>query len=340
MKKIFSRIRSRIVPGIGIDLGSSNTRVYVEGRGVVMEIPSALAINVKTNQLVEVGEKVKEYLGRRAGNVMVVGPLKNGKIVDVAIAAAFLRYCIGNAYPRHWWQKILRPRTVITVQRGATEVEKFAMESAAHMAGAGDVFLLESPMAAAIGTGLPVTERSGCMIVEVGGSSSCAAVVSEAGIVADRVCPGGDVFDLCIFDHMRTTYNMEIDAATAESVKMTIGSACSIGSEQDMEVVGKDISSNELRKVMVTSEEVRKAIAGQVSYIVECARETIQEAGPKYAKGLRERGIVISGGGSLLRGLDEQLAKETGLDVARSENQTLSAVKGVGVVLEELSRVA
>ena len=215
---------------------------------------------------------------------------------------------------------------MITVQRGATEVEKFAMESAAHMAGAGDVFLLESPMAAAIGTGLSVAERSGCMIVEVGGSSSCAAVVSEAGIVADRVCPGGDVFDLCIFDHMRTTYNMEIDAATAEFVKKTIGSAYHVEPEWDMEVEGKDISSDGTRKVMVSSEEIRKVLAGQVSLIVESVREVIREAGPKYAKGLRERGIVLSGGGSLLRGLDELLAKETGLDVVRSENQTLSAV--------------
>ena len=334
---MFSKIRSRIAPDIGVDLGSTNTRVCVVGRGVVLEIPSAQAINMKTDQVVEVGEKAKDYLEHRAGDVIVVGPLKNGRIADVGITAAFLRYCIEKASPRHWWRKILKPRVLITVQSGVTEVEKFAMESAAHMAGAGDVFLLESPMAAAIGAGMPVTERPGCMIVEIGGSSCCAAVFSETGIVADRVCPGGDVFDLCIFDHMRTTYNMEIDSASAESVKMTIGSAYSVGAEQDMEVAGMDVESGVPRKVMITSEEVRKALTGQVSYIVECARKAIEEAGPKYAKGIRGRGIVLSGGGSLLRGLDELLAKETGMKVVRAKAPTYSAIEGVGMVLKELN---
>lgn len=335
---MFSKIRSRIAPDIGVDLGSTNTRVCVVGRGVMLEIPSALAINMKTDQVVEVGEKAKDYLGHRAGDVIVVGPLKNGWIADVGITAAFLRYCIEKVSPRHWWRKILKPRVLITVQSGVTEVEKFAMESAAHMAGAGDVFLLESPMAAAIGAGMPVTERSGCMIVEIGGSSCCAAVFSEAGIVADRVCPGGDVFDLCIFDHMRVTYNIEIDSASAESVKKTIGSACSVGAEQDMEVAGMDVESGVPRKVMITSEEVRKALAGQVSCIVECARKAIEEAGPKYAKGIRGRGIVLSGGGSLLRGLDELLAKEIGLKVVRAEAPASCAIDGVGMVLKELNR--
>lgn len=335
---MFTKIRSLIAPDIGIDLGSSNTRVCVVGRGIVLELPSALAINIQTNRLVEVGEKAKEYLGRRAGNVMVVGALKNGKIVDIHHTSAFLRHCIEKVCPWHWWRKILKPRVVITVQSGISEVEESAMVAAAHMAGAGDVFLLDSTMAAAIGAGLPVTERSGCMIVEIGGSSCCAAVISDAGIVADRVCPGGDVFDLCIFDHMRKTYNLEIDAAAAESVKMTIGSACPIGPELDMEVSGRDIASGAPRKVVVTSEEVRKALAGQVSYMVECAREAIEEAGPKYAKGLRGRGIVLSGGGSLLRGLDELLAKETGLRVVCAEAPASSAIEGLGMVLNELNR--
>ena len=335
---MFTKIRSLIVPDIGIDLGATNTRVCVVGRGVVMELPSAMAINMKTDQVVEVGEKAKDYLGRKAGDVIVVGPLKNGRIVDASVTAAFLWHCIEKVCQQHWWRKILKPRVLITVQSGVTEVEKFAMESAAHMAGAGDVFLLESPMAAAIGAGMPVTERPGCMIVEIGGSLCCAAVISDAGIVADRVCPGGDVFDLCIFDHMRTTYNMEIDSASVESVKMTIGSAYSMGSEQDMEVTGQDIAGGVPRKVMITSEEIRKALSGQVSLIVECVREVIHEAGPKYAKGIMDRGIVLSGGGSLLRGLDELLAKETGMKVVRTKAPTYSAIEGVGMVLKELNR--
>lgn len=336
---MFSKIRSRIVPDIGIDLGSTNTRVCVVGRGVVLEIPSVLAINMKTDQVVEVGEKAKDYLGRRAGNVIVVGPLKNGRIVDASITAAFLWHCIEKVCQRHWWRKILKPRVVITVQSGVTEVEKFAMESAARVAGAGEVLLLESPTAAAVGAGLPVAEPSGFMIVEIGGSSCSAVMIADAAVVADRVCPGGDVFDLCIFDHLRTTYNMEIDAATAESVKKTIGSVCPFESEQDMEVAGTDIASGGPRKVMVTSEEIRKALSRQVSLIVECVREVIHEAGPKYAKVIMDRGIVLSGGGSLLRGLDELLAKETGLKVVRAEAPATSAIEGVGVVLNELNCV-
>ena len=330
---MFSKIGTLIVPDIGIDLGSTTSRVCMKSRDAILEVPSALAVNTSADRVIEVGEKAKRYLGRRVGNVMVVSPLKHGRVVDVEIAAAFIRFCLEKVLPRRWWRKFIKPRITVVVRRDATGVEKCAIEVAGQKAGAGDVRFVEAPMAAAIGTGLPVTERSGCMIVEIGGSSCCAAVVSEAGIVADRVCPGGDVFDLCIFEHLRTTYNMEIDAATAESVKKTIGSACHVEPERDMEVEGKDISSDRSRTVMVTSEEIRKVLAGQVSLIVKSVCEVIREAGPKYAKGIRNRGIVLSGGGSLLRGLDEMLAKETGFDVVRVDNPESSSIKGVGAMI-------
>lgn len=333
---MFSIVRNWISPDLGIDLGSTTTRVYVQGRGVVLEIPSALAIDVGSDQIIEVGEAAECYLGHRAGKVMVVGPLKNGRIVDVDIAAAFLRHCIEKVFPRQLWRKSTRPRAVITVRRGVTEVEKCVMELAAYKAGMGDTFLLEAPMAAAIGAGLPVTDNFGGMVVEIGGHACRTAVISEAGIIADRTCPGGDVFDLCVLSHMGSAYNMAIDARTAEMVKTTIGSVSPVGQKTDMEVFGEDLESGLPRKVTVTSEEIRRVLGGQALFIVKNVLEVIRESAPRFSKELREQGIVLTGGGSLLRGLDELLAKETGLKVVRAEVPASSAIEGVGMVLKEL----
>lgn len=333
---MFSKIRSRIVPDIGIDLGAMNMRVFVKGKGVALEVPTVVALQTGTKRVFAVGEESKDMLGRTPGNIVAVRPMMSGMIADYDLTEALLRFVFGKVFVRRWWRRLIKPRAVITVPSGITEVEKYAVEMAAHAAGAGDVFLIERSIAAAIGAGLPVSEPSGCMIVEIGASTCEVAIISLAGIVHSCCLPtAGDAMTASIVDYFHRQ-KLAIGERDADAIKTTIGSACPTESEQIMEVNGRDSETGKPKVLKVTAEEVREALKTSVSAIVKAVRETIARCEPDLYNGLMESGFVLSGGGSLLRGLDELLARETGLKVVRAENPLTSTVEGTGVVLDEI----
>lgn len=328
------------MPDIGIDLGAMNTRVFVKGKGVVLEVPTVVAIQPDSKRVLAVGEEAKEMLGRAPGNIVAVRPLKGGVIADYDLTEAFFRFVFGKLFARRWWRRLIKPRAVITVPSGITEVEKYAVEMAAHAAGAGDVFLIERSIAAAIGAGLPVSEPSGCMIVEIGASTCEVAIISLAGIVHSCCLPtAGDAMTASIVDYFHGQ-KLNIGERDAEAIKTSIGSACPIGPEQSMEVNGRDGETGKPKALKVTAEAVREALKTSVSVIVKAVRETLARCEPDLYNGLMESGFVLSGGGSLLRGLDELLARETGLKVVCAENPFTATVDGAGVVLDEIDFLA
>ena len=335
---MFSKIRSRIAPDIGIDLGAMNTRVFVKGKGVVLEVPTVVAIQTYSKRVLAVGDDAKEMLGRTPGEIVVVYPLKGGVIADYDLTEAFLRYVLEKVFTRPWWARCFKPRAVIAVPSGITEVEKCAVETAAHAAGVGEVFLIERPMAAAIGAGLPVSEPRGCMIVDVGASTCDVAVISLAGIVhiVSERAASGDAMDDCVLNHMRQAHRLLVDEQTAEAVKRMVGSACSVDSEPNMDMRGRDIVMDDVKTVKVTAEEIRSALAKPVSHLVSIVRQVRELCEPKLATDIADCGIVLTGGGSLLRGLDKFLSKEVRIPVRLADNPLLATVEGTGVVLDEI----
>ena len=337
MKKMFSEIRSRIVPDIGIDLGSMNTRVFVKGKGVALEVPTVVAIRPDSKRVLAVGDDAKEMLGRAPGNIVAVRPLKGGVIADYDLTEAFFRYVFGKVFTRPWWARSFKPRAVIAVPPGITEVEKCVVETAAHAVGVGDVFLIERSMVAAIGAGLPVSEPKGCMIVDIGASTCDAAIISLAGIVHSSCLPtAGDAMTSSIVDYFHGQ-NLDIGECDAEAVKISIGSVSPMESEQSMEVNGRDSETGKPKTQKVTSEEIREALKKPVSEIVDAVRKTLMRCEPQLFADLKGSvGIVLSGGGSLLRGLDKLLSKEVGIPVRHADNPMAATVDGVGVVLGEI----
>ena len=332
---MFSWLLGYFSNDIGIDLGTANTLVYVKDRGIVLREPSVVAIQQGSNRVLAVGEEAKRMLGRTPGNIVAIRPMKAGVIADFEVTEAMLRYFIRKAHNRKW---VVRPRIIISVPSGITEVEKRAVKDSATHAGAREVYLIEEPMAAAIGVGLPVQEPAGNMIVDMGGGTTEVAIISLAGIVLSRsVRVGGDEMDEAIVQYLKRVYNLMIGERTAEEIKITIGSAYPLGEEMSMEVKGRDLVAGLPKTLTITSEEIREALQEPVSAIVEAIRITLERCPPELSSDLVDRGIVLAGGTSQLRGMDKLLAEQTGLPVHVAEDPLSAVAEGTGVVLHELN---
>ena len=306
--------------------------VYVRGRGIVIDEPSVLARDQETKEILAVGNKAKEMVGRTPGNIVAIRPLRDGVIADFDTTERMLRDFLVKANRRMSW---VRPRVVIAVPSGVTEVEKRAVIDAAISAGAKDARVIEEPMAAAIGVGLPVQEPTGNMIVDIGGGTTEVAVISLGGIVAHRsIRIGGDEMDDAIIQHIRRHYNLLIGERTAETIKKTIGTACPQETESSLEVRGRDLVTGLPKSITITSEEVREALAEPVASILEGVKVTLEQTPPELAADIMDRGIVMAGGGALLTGLDQLIAGETGMPVHVTEEPLQAVVKGTGLVLE------
>lgn len=327
---------------IGIDLGTANSLVYAKDRGIVLREPSVVAIQAGSKRVLAVGEDAKNMLGRTPGNIVAIRPMKSGVIADYDITEAMLSYFIGKVSPKRIYSRYCKPRVVIAVPSGITEVEKRAVEDAGKAAGAGEVFLIEEPMAAAIGVGLPVSEPSGSMIVDIGGGTCEVAIISLAGIVHSYSArqAGGDAMDNCIINYLKREYNFAIGERTAEMIKIDIGSACPLDEELEIDVRGVDIVQGLPFTRKVTSQEIREALRDPVLQIVAAIRSTLDKCEPELASDLVDRGIVLSGGSSQLRGLDRLIAQETRLPVTLADDPLSAVAEGTGAILNELDFLA
>ena len=319
---------------MGIDLGTANTLVYVKGRGIVIDEPSVVAVDRDRKEPLAVGSEAKNMLGRTPGNIIAIRPLKDGVIADFDITQTMLKYFINKAYSR---RGPFRPRVVVGIPSGVTGVERRAVQDAALQAGAREAYVIEEPMAAAIGAGLPVEEPTGSMVVDIGGGTTEVAIISLGGLVtAKSIRVAGDELDEAIVQYVKRTYNMLIGERTGEEVKMTIGSAYSSGKEETMEIRGRDLVTGLPRTLRVTSEEIRKAIQEPVSSILEAIKITLENTPPELAADIMDRGIVMTGGGALLKGLDTLISKETGMPVHVADEPLLCVVKGTGKCLDNI----
>jgi len=332
---MWSNILGLFSNDIGIDLGTANTLVYVKDRGIVLREPSVVAVQAGTKRLLAVGEEAKRMLGRTPGNIVAIRPMKAGVIADFEITEAMLRYFIRKTQGR---RKMVRPRVIIAVPSDITEVEKRAVKDSAIHAGAREVFLIEEPMAAAIGVGLPVQEPAGNMIVDIGGGTTEVALISLAGVVFSRsVRVGGDEMDECIAQYMKRVYNLMIGERTAEEVKISIGSAYPVEEEITMEVKGRDLVAGLPKTITISSGEIREALQEPVSSIIDAIRITLERCPPELAADLVDRGMVLAGGGALLKGIDKLIAEQTGLPVHVADDPLSAVAEGTGVVLNELN---
>ena len=339
---MFGKIKSLFATDIGIDLGTANCLVYVKNRGIVMREPSVVAIQAGSKRVLAVGEEAKRMLGKTPGNIVAIRPMKSGVIADFDITEAMLKYFIEKVCPPRFYSRYTKPRMVIAVPSGITEVEKRAVEDAAHAAGAGEVFLIEEPMAAAIGVGLPVSEPEGSMIVDIGGGTCEVAIISLAGIVHSYSArqAGGDAMDDAIIKHIKDQYNLLIGERTAEEIKIKIGSAHELTEEMTLEVRGRDIVEGLPKTLTITSQEIREALKDPVNLIVDAVRTTLDRCAPELSADLVDRGLVLSGGSSQLRGLDKLLAEKTGLPVVVADDPLSAVAEGTGVVMNEIDFLA
>ncbi len=322
---------------IGIDLGTANTLVYVRGKGIVLIEPSVVAVDAATNEVLAVGHKAKAMLGKTPRKIHAVRPMKDGVIADFEIAEGMLKSLIKKVTPT---KSLFRPKILIAVPSGITGVEKRAVEDSALHAGAQEVILIEEPMAAAIGVDLPVHEPSANMVIDIGGGTTEIAIISLGGIVESRSLRiAGDEFDECIINYMRRTYNLMIGPRTAEEIKIAIGSAYPLGdNELEMEVRGRDQVAGLPVTKRINSVEIRECLAEPIQQIVEAVKLTLEKCPPELAADLVERGMVLAGGGSLIKNLDKALIKETGLPVIIAPNPLLVVCLGTGKALEYLDK--
>ncbi|HQL08950.1 MAG TPA: rod shape-determining protein [Lentisphaeria bacterium] len=331
----FDKIKSLLSNDIGIDLGTMNTLVYVVDRGVVLQEPSVVAINADTGKVLAVGSQAKIMIGRTPGNIRAIRPMREGVIADAEVTDEMLRYFIRRASGRF---KIMQPRVLIAVPTGITGVETRAVQDSARRAGARDVRLVQEPLASAIGVGLPVEEPTGSMVIDIGGGTTEVAIISLANIVhSASVKCAGDAMDESIVKHMKKVHNLLIGERTAEEIKIQIGSAYKMDEEKQMEVKGRDIGQHGSclpRMVTITSEEIREALSEPVSRIVYAVRTALDTCKPELSADLIDNGIVLAGGGALLRGLDRLLSEETGLAVSVASDALRAVVNGTGVMLE------
>ncbi len=320
---------------IGIDLGTANTLVYVKDQGIVLREPSVVAINSGTNEVLAVGDDAKRMLGRTPGNIVAIRPLRDGVIADFDVTEAMLRHFIRKV---NNGRKRSNPRVVIAMPSGITEVERRAVRESAEQAGAREVHLIEEPMAAAIGVGLPVQDAAGNMIVDIGGGTTEVALISLSGIVYSRsVRTAGDEIDESITHYMKRAYNLMIGERTAEEIKIRLGSAVALPKEINMDVKGRDLVAGLPKTINISSKEIRDAMMDPLKTIVDAVRTTLERCPPELAADLVDRGIVLAGGGALLRGLDQLLRNETGLPVHVAEDPLSAVAEGAGKVLSELA---
>jgi len=322
---------------MGIDLGTANTLVYVKGQGIVLSEPSVVAINKDRNDEVQaVGNDAKNMIGRTPGNIVAIRPMKDGVIADFEITEQMLRYFMRKVHNR---KQLVTPRVAISVPSGITSVEQRAVTESARNAGAKQVYIIEEPMAAAIGAGLPVQEPQGCMVVDIGGGTTEVAVISLGGIVFSKsVKVAGDEMDQAIIQHLKRTYNMMVGERTAEDIKVNLGSVFPLKDEMEMQVKGRDQVMGLPKILTITSEEIRESLKEPASAIVDAVRVTLERTPPELSADIVDRGVVLAGGGALLRGLDQLLAKETGLHVTVAEDPLTAVVIGTGKYLEELHK--
>ena len=338
MSSYFDRFLSLFSVDMGIDLGTCNTLVSIRGQGIVLNEPSVVAVRKGTNQVLYNGQAVgwvaKDMLGKTPGAITAIRPLKDGVISDFNITEAMLSYFIRKA---HGNRRVVRPRVVIAVPSGITAVEKQAVFNSAGQAGAYKTFLVEEPLAAAVGAGLPVTEPTASMIVDIGGGTSEVAIISLGDIaVCESLRVAGDDLDEAIINHMKKTYNLMIGEQTAERIKIEIGSAAPVGEEKSLEVRGRDMISGLPRKTTVTSEEIREALQEPVGAIVEAVTRTLEKAEPELAADLVENGITLAGGGALLRGVSTVLQNATGLGVKIADDPLTCVARGTSIFLENI----
>jgi rod shape-determining protein MreB len=322
---------------LAIDLGTATTLTFVRGKGIVSNEPSVVAVQRNgngTKKVLAVGRAAKEMLGRTPGNITAVRPMKDGVIADFEVTEAMLRYFIQRVHNR---QTLVKPRVAVGVPSGITEVEKRAVRDSALAAGAREVHLLEEPMAAAIGAGLPVTEPSGNMVVDIGGGTTEVAVISLSGIVTARsIRVGGDKMDEAIVGYIKRKYNLLIGERTAEMIKKKIGNAYPIDEVESMDIKGRDLVAGVPKTLVVTSDEVREALAEPVAAILESVRSVLERTPPELAADIVDRGIVLTGGGANLRNLDVLLREETGLPVIVTDSPECAVVLGTGKALDDL----
>ncbi|MDR1616251.1 MAG: rod shape-determining protein [Syntrophomonadaceae bacterium] len=320
---------------LGIDLGTANTLVHVKGKGVVLREPSVVAIESDTGQVLAVGDEAKRMIGRTPGNIIAIRPMKDGVIADFDITQAMIRYfisrIIGSKTP------FVRPRVIISIPTGCTTVEERAVREAAISAGAKEAYLIEEPMAAAIGAGLPVHEPTGNLIVDIGGGTTEVAVISLGGIVtAKSIRVAGDNMDEAIIQHLRKNYNLLTGERTAEEIKMSIGSAIWEGPEEYYEVRGRDLVSGLPKTIKVSSIEIQNALRETVEQILDGIKVCLEKTPPELASDIMDRGIIMAGGGALLKGLDKLIGDNTNMPVYVCEEPLLAVAKGIGKVLENI----
>lgn len=333
----FGKLSGFFSNDIGIDLGTANTLVYVRGKGIVLAEPSVVSVDSVTNEVLAVGHKAKAMLGRTPRKIHAVRPMKDGVIADFEIAEGMLKALIKRVTPS---RSLFRPKILIAVPSGITGVEKRAVEDSALRAGAQEVILIEEPMAAAIGVDLPVHEPSASMIVDIGGGTTEIAIISLGGIVESRSLRiAGDEFDECIINYMRRTYNLMIGPRTAEEIKITIGSAYPLGEhELEMEVRGRDQVAGLPVTKRINSVEIRECLAEPLQQIIENIKLTLEKCPPELAADLVDKGMVLAGGGALIKGLDKAIIKETGLPVTIAPHPLLAVCLGTGKALEYLDK--
>lgn len=338
MSKILDSLLGVFSTDLAIDLGTANTCVYVKGHGLVLREPSVVAVkrdNRGNKVVLAVGHDAKRMLGRVPGNIEAIRPMKDGVIADFEVTEAMLRHFISKA---HKSNHFVHPRVIICVPTGVTQVEKRAVKESAQSAGAREVYLIEEPMAAAIGANLPITEPISNMVVDIGGGTTEVAVISLAGIVYSRsVRVGGDKMDEAIMTHVKRKYNLLIGETSAEDIKIQIGSAYPLDPEETLEIKGRDLLDGIPKNITITSEEIRKSIAEQVDSIVQAVRIALEQTPPELAADIVDRGIVLTGGGALLKGLDQLLRDQTNLPITVVDDPLSTVVMGTGKALDNIN---
>ena len=319
---------------LAVDLGTANTLVYVKGKGIVLREPSVVAVSQGNGKVLAVGAEAKQMLGRTPGNIQAIRPMKDGVIANFEITESMIRHFIQKVHNR---KALVRPRIIIAVPSGITQVEKRAVRDSAESAGAREVYLIEEPMAAAIGVGLPVQEPSGNMIVDIGGGTTEVAVISMSGIVFSKsVRVAGDVMDEVIVNYIKKKYNLLIGERTAENIKIKIGNVHPTGNNESFEGKGRDLVAGIPKTLLITEDNVREALAETINQIIHAVKVTLERTPPELAADIVDKGIVLAGGGSMIKGLDVLLREETGLPISLAENPLDAVVLGTGKVLDEI----
>jgi len=336
MKNPFNSLFAKFSQDIGIDLGTANTLVYVKGRGVVIKEPSVVAINKRTKEILAIGEEARKMVGRTPAHIVAIRPLVDGVISDFEITEQMLRYFFDRVH-REKFTLLPRPRVVIGIPHSVTEVERRAVEEGAINAGAREVYLIEEPIAAAIGARLPIQDASGNMIIDIGGGTTEVAVMSLGGVVASRSLRiAGDEMNEDIIQYAREKFNLVLGERTAEEVKIKIGSAYELKDKLEAPVRGRNLLTGLPKEIIVNDTQIREAISRSINAIMDSVKVTIEETPPELLSDIMDKGIILAGGGALLRGLDRKIAEETGTQVHIADDPLTAVVRGTGIVLEDL----